>query len=162
MTTDKLMVFKSLPLSDDYENNLEWNFFLCTTNFNITNGVVELINGIPGVEVLNIVSRYKMKIGIGSLFNEDDVKDNIIDSVYASFEKPIVTIPQVVKKTQNEIYFENLKRMYKEYKFFATVFTSGEISETKLIVENDEEEAKRKLEFLLEENKESKVLKTWN
>jgi hypothetical protein len=162
MTTDKLMVFKSMPLSDDYENNLEWNFFLCTTNFTVTNGVVEVINGIPGVEVLNIVSRYKMKIGIGSLFNEDDVKDNIIDSVYASFEKPIITIPQVVKKTQNEIYFENLKRMHKEYKFFATVFTSGETPQTKLIVENDEEEAKRKLEFLLEENKESKVLKTWN
>lgn len=162
MTSERLMVFKELPLTEDYDNNYDWNFFLCSTNFNITQNIVELINTIDGVEYIGVISRYKMKIGIAELFNVEDVKDNIIDSVYQSFEKPIITIPNIPKKSQDEICFENLKKMNSKYKYFATIFTSGDTTETKIIVENDEEEAKRKLEFLLEENKESKVLKTWN
>lgn len=162
MTTERLMVFEELPPSDDYENKLKWNLFLCLTNFNINKTVVEIINEVVGVEAVNVLTRYKMKIAIAPLFDEEEVKENIQDAVYASFEKPVISIPKVETKTQDEIFFNNLKQMNNKYKYFATVFIKGENPETRLIIENDEEEANRKLGLLLSENKESKVLKTWN
>lgn len=63
--------------NDELEEKDFYNFWICNTNFNITNGIVDSVQYVEGVETLELVSRYKMRVGIGELFDEDDVKDNI-------------------------------------------------------------------------------------
>ena len=162
MNKERLMVFRSID-NEDLNSVYNWNLIVADTNFPITKKVITIINGVDGVESLNILSPYKITIGIGELFNEEYVKENILEAVYASFENPVLVIPEEKpKKSQEEIIFNNLKSLNKDCKFFATIFTSGDNPQVKFIFENDETEANRKLEFILNENKEGKVLKTWN
>jgi hypothetical protein len=44
------------------------------TNFDITNRVKEQLNKVQGVEILKILSRYRFFIGIGEMFDFQDVR----------------------------------------------------------------------------------------
>ncbi len=47
------------------------------TNFNITTSIKNKLNEVDGIEVLNVVSRYRFFIGIGKMFNFSDVRKDI-------------------------------------------------------------------------------------
>jgi hypothetical protein len=47
------------------------------TNFNITNSVKNKLNEVDGIEVLNIISRYRFFIGVGKMFKFTDVRTDI-------------------------------------------------------------------------------------
>jgi hypothetical protein len=44
------------------------------TNFDITNKIKEQLNQIPGIEILKILSRYRFFVGIGEMFDFQDVR----------------------------------------------------------------------------------------
>jgi hypothetical protein len=46
-------------------------------NFLITMDLQEEIEKVPGVEILNILTPYKMQIAFGKLFDQNDVRRNI-------------------------------------------------------------------------------------
>lgn len=57
------------------------------TNFNITTSIKEKLNEVDGVEVLNVMSRYRFFIGIGKMFTFSDVRKEIEKAVISKGEK---------------------------------------------------------------------------
>lgn len=69
----------------DSSNNLYklFNFWNGDTNFDITEEICNIIETVPGVEILNIFSRYRFRIAIGRLFDSGLVKAEIQKNVFA-------------------------------------------------------------------------------
>lgn len=57
------------------------------TNFNINEGIKNTLNQVDGVEVLDIISRYRFFIGIGKMFKFSDVRKDIERAVCSQGEK---------------------------------------------------------------------------
>jgi len=64
---------------------LKFNFWVGHTNFNITKPIVKILDSTDGVETLELVSRYRFRVGIGTAFNEGVVKNNIASSITSYF-----------------------------------------------------------------------------
>ena len=56
------------------------------TNFDITKSVQSKVEKIEGVELLNVMSRYRFFIGLGKLFNFSDVRKSIEEALCDPFE----------------------------------------------------------------------------
>jgi hypothetical protein len=61
-----------------------FNFWMAETNFDITGEVVGIINDIPGVEILDVFTRYRFRICIGNRFKFQDVRQSIEAALNAS------------------------------------------------------------------------------
>lgn len=58
-----------------------FEFWVGNTNFDITGEVKEVIESTPGVEILDIFSRYCFRIAIGKAFKSTDVKISIQEAL---------------------------------------------------------------------------------
>ena len=56
------------------------------TNFNITTSIKNKLNEVDGIEVLNVVSRYRFFIGIGKMFKFSDVRKDIEKTIISEGE----------------------------------------------------------------------------
>lgn len=61
-----------------------FNFWVGHTNFNITKNVGTIIERTPGVEILDIFTRYRFRIGIGKCFSDSETMKRINDRLYES------------------------------------------------------------------------------
>lgn len=59
-----------------------FNFWIGHTNFNISPRVVAILEKSEGVEILDIFSRYRFRIGVGKCFSDSETMKTINDSVY--------------------------------------------------------------------------------
>ena len=59
-----------------------FNFWVGHTNFNITSRAVAVIEKTPGVEILDIFTRYRFRIGIGKCFSDSETMKLINDRLY--------------------------------------------------------------------------------
>lgn len=59
-----------------------FNFWVGHTNFNITPTISQLIENVPGVEILDIFTRYRFRIGIGKCFSDSETMKDINDHIY--------------------------------------------------------------------------------
>ena len=101
----------------------QFKLWMGHTNFSITGGIADTIKNIPGVEVLNILTRYRFVIGVGELFNIRDVRIAIEKFLKCS-EDSIETI--IDKSLQKEI--EELKQeLSKEGRYAIYVFPNSKI-----------------------------------
>ena len=57
------------------------------TNFNITNSIQNKLNEVEGIEVLNIISRYRFFVGIGKMFNFSEVRKDIESTITSKGEE---------------------------------------------------------------------------
>lgn len=64
-----------------------FNFWVGHTNFNLTKNIADTIEHSEGVETLDIITRYRFRIGIGKVFIDRDVMKQINDNVYEYIEK---------------------------------------------------------------------------
>jgi hypothetical protein len=71
-----------IPIDENTASGKIFNFWVGHTNFNITKLISSIIERAPGVECLDIFTRYRFRIAIGKAFNSSDVMKNIQDSVY--------------------------------------------------------------------------------
>jgi len=65
-----------------HESNLPsriFNFWLGHTNFGITREIAKAISRTPGVETLDVFTRYRFRIGVGKAFNQHAVRKAIDD-----------------------------------------------------------------------------------
>ena len=62
-----------LPMTEHSNPAKIFNFWQADTNFPVTRYIVSIINKIPGIEILNVFTRYRFRIGIGKLFKDRDV-----------------------------------------------------------------------------------------
>jgi len=66
-----------VPLNDSNDPEKIFNFWVGHTNFNISKPIKKIINKIEGVEILNIYTRYRFRVGIGNLFQTQAVITSI-------------------------------------------------------------------------------------
>lgn len=71
--------FGVLPIGENTDIAKVFNFWILHTNFDITDDIFSAIEKVPGVESLDLQSRtrYRCRVGIGKVFDEDDVKESI-------------------------------------------------------------------------------------
>ena len=55
----------------------QFKMWMAHTNFTITEEIVNIVKEIPGVEVLQVMTRYRFIVGVGELFEIRDVRTNI-------------------------------------------------------------------------------------
>ena len=68
-----------------------WDCWVGHTNFSITNNIAEDIENTEGVEALRILGRYSFFMGIGKLFEVQDVRTNIEKALCVYTEQEILS-----------------------------------------------------------------------
>jgi len=76
-----------IPYNEHTASSKIFNFWVGHTNFNITKKVVEIIEKCDGVELLDIFTRYRFRIGVGKCFTDNEVMRSITDNIHGYFEK---------------------------------------------------------------------------
>lgn len=61
-----------------------FNFWVGHTNFDISKKVADIIEKSHGVEILDIFTRYRFRIGIGKCFSDSETMKLINDKLYES------------------------------------------------------------------------------
>jgi hypothetical protein len=64
-------------LMDDIAMLSSFDCWIGHTNFDLTHGVKEILNSVPGIELLKICSRYRFFVGIGRMFDFAQVRNDI-------------------------------------------------------------------------------------
>ena len=60
-----------------------FNFWTGHTSFSISAPIAAKIEDIEGVEILDIYTRYRFRVGIGKLFKDRDVMHNIQKAIHS-------------------------------------------------------------------------------
>jgi len=70
-----------IPYNEHTASSKIFNFWLGHTNFNISENIKNLIENIPGVEILDIFTRYRFRIAIGKCFNDSETMQLITNTI---------------------------------------------------------------------------------
>jgi len=62
-----------------------FNFWVGHSNFDINKKIANIIEKSEGVEILDIFTRYRFRIGIGKCFNDSETMKLINDKIYREF-----------------------------------------------------------------------------
>lgn len=71
-----------IPYNEHTACSKIFNFWVGHTNFNITSAIAKIIEDSEGVEILDIFTRYRFRIAIGKLFEDNLVMKKINDNIY--------------------------------------------------------------------------------
>jgi len=75
-----------IPYNEHTASSKIFNFWVGHTNFNISKTIVNIIEKCEGVELLDIFTRYRFRIGIGKCFADNEVMRSITDNILFYFE----------------------------------------------------------------------------
>lgn len=75
-----------IPYNEYTASGKIFNFWLGHTNFNISQNIKQILETIDGVEILDIFTRYRFRIGIGKCFVDSDVMRSINENIYEHLE----------------------------------------------------------------------------
>jgi hypothetical protein len=70
-----------IPYNEYTASSKIFNFWVGHTNFNLTKEISNTIEKCAGIEVLDIFTRYRFRIGIGKCFIDSDVMSDITDQI---------------------------------------------------------------------------------
>ena len=105
--------FGVIPIPSSQETNAKFSFWIGHFSFNITQEVSDIIEKVPGVEILEVFSRYRLRVGIGQhpIFKEEAVLKAIESAVcIEEGGKPRQTIlDETIEALQNKFINENSK-----------------------------------------------------
>ncbi len=76
-----------------------WNLWVLHTNVDITHELKDVVKLISGVELLYVLSRYRLLIGLGKVFESSEVKVNIQDGLKEYVNNKMQEI--IEEQTQN-------------------------------------------------------------
>jgi hypothetical protein len=62
-----------IPYNEYTASSKIFNFWVGHTNFNLTQNIVDCIEECEGIEILDVFTRYRFRIGIGKCFNDSDI-----------------------------------------------------------------------------------------
>lgn len=92
-TNEELLKYKSkrirvisspmglIPYNEYTASSKIFNFWVGHTNFNLSKSIVSLIESCEGVEILDIFTRYRFRLGVGKCFIDSEVMQKIQDVV---------------------------------------------------------------------------------
>jgi len=74
-------ISKILPITpemiEDVSVLANFECWIAHTNFDITNRIKIELNKVPGIEILKVLSRYRFFIGIGQMFDFQEVRSSV-------------------------------------------------------------------------------------
>jgi len=70
-----------IPYNEYTASSKIFNFWVGHTNFNLTSDIASIIEKCEGIELLDIFTRYRFRIGIGKCFVDSDVMSNITEQI---------------------------------------------------------------------------------
>jgi hypothetical protein len=70
-----------IPYNEHTASSKIFNFWIGHTNFDITKNIAEIIEKCSGVELLDIFTRYRFRIGIGKCFIDNEVMFDIAEKL---------------------------------------------------------------------------------
>lgn len=82
-------------------------------NFNVTEDIVLKIKDIPGVEALQVMSRYKLRVGFpkSGLFNIPSIKDEIEKVIFSNDENVAIQMDKFISQLfGNKINFGEIRK----------------------------------------------------
>lgn len=82
VVTDNGMV----PINSNFSIDKIFNFWTGHTNFSITPSIALEIEKVSGVEVLDIITRYRFRVGVGKLFRGNEVMSSVQRTVRNNVE----------------------------------------------------------------------------
>lgn len=107
-----------------------FEFWMGHTNFDITHHVKDVIEAVPGVEILDVLTRYCFRIAVGKAFDGNDVKLAIQKALNAMPPKPGEQNPFDLKLDEDTSAKVALLRSHLKEKFpYWTIYVlpNGEI-----------------------------------
>lgn len=79
--SSKIITTPFMPLTNQLMEDISmlstFDCWIGHTNFDVTNNIKNILDEIPGIELLKICSRYRFFIGIGKLFDFKNVRKDI-------------------------------------------------------------------------------------
>lgn len=83
---DAVMVISSplglIPYNEYTASGKIFNFWIGHSNFNLSEKTKDIIESCDGVELLDVFTRYRFRIGIGKCFNDNNVMHDISEKLY--------------------------------------------------------------------------------
>lgn len=90
-TTKSIRVIASplglIPYNEHTASSKIFNFWLGHTNFDINTDIKTILEKSPGVEILDIFTRYRFRIAIGKCFSDSETMKQINDRIYSALAK---------------------------------------------------------------------------
>jgi hypothetical protein len=75
----------AIPLPEHSAPQKVFNLWVAHTNFNITKPILDIVEKTDGVETVDIFTRYRMRVGIGKMFDTKDtirrINNNLISAL---------------------------------------------------------------------------------
>jgi hypothetical protein len=81
-----------IPLNEHNQPSKVFNFWMGHTNFDIGEEEKDIIEVTPGVETLEVYTRYRIRVSIGLAFDEEEVLDEISKRLNPEEPKPEINI----------------------------------------------------------------------
>jgi hypothetical protein len=72
-----------IPYNEHTASSKIFNFWVGHTNFNISKTISNIIEKCDGVELLDIFTRYRFRMGIGKCFNDSEIMQNVMTNIDA-------------------------------------------------------------------------------
>lgn len=72
-----------IPVAPYFNFRKAFEFWMGHTNFPIMDDVAEVLDEVPGVEILDIITRYRFRFGVARLFTGAEVKASIQEALNA-------------------------------------------------------------------------------
>ncbi len=107
-----------LPINDKTLLSKNFNLWMMATNFSISANVAECVENCPGVECLNVYTKYRARVGFGELFNARDVQETL---------RILLCEPPKPKKINPSVYETTQKFLSAKYPYWAMVTVNSTI-----------------------------------
>ena len=69
------------PAESSLKPSDRWDCWMCYTNFDLTNEIIEVLEDVNGIEALKPLGRYTFFVGIAKMFNTSEVRKEIEDTI---------------------------------------------------------------------------------
>ena len=79
-----------IPAPEHSDPQKVFDLWTAHTNFDITANILNLVENTAGVETVDVYTRYRMRVGIGKMFDAEDTIKNINQNL-CSFISPPTT-----------------------------------------------------------------------
>lgn len=101
-----------IPINESNQPSKVFNFWMGHANFDIGEEEKNIIEATPGVETLDVFTRYRIRLAVGLAFDEEEVLDEIV--IRLNPPQPNITAPRKITGIDGI-----KKHLDSKYKFWA-------------------------------------------
>jgi len=80
-----LTPFGAMPVNDSNNPDKLFNLYIVHTNFPISQPIMDVTFDVPGIESVDVFTKYRMRIGIGKAFKEGEVRTNLAQAIQEKY-----------------------------------------------------------------------------